>query len=223
MTEQISGYVTYKNVKTFMILFMTKNNIKFNEKLMTDDNVNSFILEYKEEKKNNPSPKKIEPTLNKELYLEWSKKPHIDIYERIYKYTGEKIANALKETGINPKKYLGTTNYSKKKEPLTRALIEMYKNGKLENMTNISVSSEKRHVKDDDNSSIEEDEFVDAKDTDEDEDEDEDEEPIKNLKEEYTGKTLKELKLLCKERSIELDKTAKKEDMVNLLVVYDIN
>ena len=72
MTEQISGYVTYKNVKTFMILFMTKNNIKFNEKLMTDDNVNSFILEYKEEKKNNPSPKKIEPTLNKELYLEWS-------------------------------------------------------------------------------------------------------------------------------------------------------
>jgi hypothetical protein len=194
--------------------YFNKNNIKIPKGAITEELITSYIPIYKEGKEK--SPKKVPPTLSGELYSKWCENTTLNVYDEIHKYTGKQIAQALAEIGINAEELIGTINYSKKKTELTNALIEAYN----KKCGRVSSKDETKEIQDEGS----DDEVYHSAEEDEEEKEEEDIETRKNeLVVQYEGMTVKELKALCKERSIEIDKSAKKPDLVELLVEYELN
>jgi hypothetical protein len=224
--------VPFKSIEQYIIFtekYFEHNNIQMAKGVITKESLNTFIPIFREEKKN--SPKKADPALTVELYSKWCENTTLDIREKIKKYTGDKIALALADVGINAEELVGTTKFSKHKDELTDALIKAYneKRGQVsskdetnENQNEVSEDKNQNEVSEDENQNeVSEDEYLSEE---EDNNEEDDIMTHKNeLIAQYDSMTVKELKALCKERSIEIDKSAKKPDLIVLLVEYELN
>jgi len=217
--SELRGYVSFKDIAQFMIGFLTKEGIKFNkDAVFTEDNLNSYINEFKEYRKSRPSPTKIFPNLNYTLYCEWIKNNSIetDIYDKIYSYTGEKIAMALNDMSIDAQKLVNTLNFSKKKKILTNALINAYKTqfeGNSPSKRNFIFINDD----DDDDDNNDDDEH---NHTDDDDDDNNDDINKKKLIDQaiFNKHSVKELKNICTQRNLTFDKNFKKEQLIQLLL-----
>jgi hypothetical protein len=116
------------------IIAQMKNFIKENKNPTEEDFktfaitiISNFTVTVKEEKmektEKKTSPKK---PLSREMYLKWKADNGVDEHEKVKSFTGDQIATALKECGIDPLVLVGTDKNSKHKEQLTDALIEAY-------------------------------------------------------------------------------------------------
>jgi hypothetical protein len=210
--------VPFKSVEQcarFMQSYFKQNNIEIPKDAITEELITSFIPIYREGKEK--SPKKADPTLSFELYSKWCEDTTLNVYDKIYERTGKQIAQALADVGINAEELVGTTNYNKKKKELTNALIEAY--NKKSGQVSLNDESNKSQDKgSDDNASVKED-------TEEDNLEEDDPEVLRRreIDASYDNSTVKELKALCKERSIEIVKMPSKLYLTKLLVEYEMN
>jgi hypothetical protein len=189
----------------------------------SDENVFAYNESTKKKnKKPKNSPPKVSEKLSQELYNKIVKKdrtPEI-VFAKLRKYTGDEMAKALEDISIDPSTIVENAKvYCRHKDVLLTELIKVYSNNNTPSTSPHPTPQQNDETKEDEDE--DEDEEV-WKDTKEEIDEDY-ENRINELRKEYKTKSLKDIKALCRERSIEIDKTATKDDMIEELVEYDMN
>lgn len=197
-----NGHIQFKNLREFMIDYNQKYGDDF-----SDDNFNSFVILYRENKKNKKSPSKILPKLDIKLYdhfIKSNEPDEDDIIEFLKKYKADDLVNALKDVDIDVESVIEKNDPRRKKNELAFALKNAYDN--LINTDKESVASSN-----DDNDSSNKKIL---------EEYSENENEITYSKTELKTKTIKELREICNSLSIEFGKDDKKGDLINMIISY---